>query len=241
MTLRIAMWSGPRNISTAMMRAWENRPDCVVVDEPFYTCYLHATGIEHPMTEEVIASQSTDWDTVAKSLTTEPCNAEVFYQKHMTHHMIPDVDLSWTSELQHCFLVRNPYEVVNSYAQKRDSINTDDIGIIRQLELYDEISSISGEGIPVIDAKEVLLDPKTTLIKLCSQLGIPFLDAMLSWPPGRRDSDGVWAPHWYHAVEESTGFEPYRERELNITDEQREVASLSEEAYLTLIERGKGC
>lgn len=241
MTLRVAMWSGPRNISTAMMRAWENRPDCVVVDEPFYACYLRATGIDHPMRDEVIASQSTDWTVVARQLTEGDCEADVFYQKHMTHHLLKGIDLSWTKHLHHCFLVRDPYEVVSSYARKRDSVTTDDIGIIRQLELYEEISDITGQFIPVIDAKRVLLDPRVALIALCERLGIPFTDTMLHWPPGRRSSDGVWAPHWYQAVEQSTGFEPYRERDIDLSDEQREVAAQSKAAYRALIDRGSLC
>lgn len=238
MTLRLAMWSGPRNISTAMMRAWENRPDCVVVDEPFYACYLAETGIDHPMRDEVIKSQSTDWATVARALSEAPCDADLFYQKHMTHHMLKHVDLGWTRALRHCFLIRNPREVVNSYSQKRDTISADDIGIIRQLELYESISEIIGQNIPVIDAKQVLLDPRGTLSALCDYLEIPFYDEMLHWPKGRRDSDGVWAPHWYQAVENSTGFEPYREREIHLTSEQERVAQESEAAYLALCEKG---
>lgn len=238
MTVRLAMWSGPRNLSTAMMRSWENRPDCVVVDEPFYACYLQATGIEHPMYQAVIASQPTDWDVVASSLTTAECDAAVFYQKHMTHHMLKGVDLSWTAKLEHCFLTRNPYEVVNSYAQKRDSITADDIGIIRQLELYDEITAITGTRIPVIDSGEVLADPAATLNSLCAWLDIPFADEMLKWPAGARDSDGIWAKHWYQAVEQSTGFEPLRDRNISLTASQHRVAAQSEEAYRTLISRG---
>ena len=167
-TLRLAMWSGPRNISTAMMRAWENRQDCIVVDEPFYACYLNETGVTHPMRDEVIKSQSTDWDVVADELSTGDCAAEIFYQKHMTHHMLHRVDLNWTRYLQHCFLVRDPYEVVNSYSQKRDTVTADDIGIIRQLELYERISQITGQHIPVIDAKQVLSDPGAILSGVCS-------------------------------------------------------------------------
>lgn len=237
MTLRIAMWSGPRNISTAMMRSWENRPDCVVVDEPFYACYLKETGIDHPMKEAVIASQSTDWRTVARQLSQERCEAEVFYQKHMTHHMLAHVDLGWTRDLQHCFLIRDPKEVVNSYAQKRDTINVDDIGIVRQLELFEEITAITGQDIPVVDARRFLMDPRRTLSALCDHFGIVFYEEMLHWPAGRRDSDGVWAPHWYQAVERSTGFDPWRERDITLTPEQGRVAMESEQAYLSLRDR----
>ena len=238
MTMRLAMWSGPRNISTAMMRAWENRPDCVVVDEPFYACYLHETGIDHPMKDEVIASQSTDWQTVAWQLSEAPCDAPLFYQKHMTHHMLGHVSLEWTRHLYHCFLVRDPREVVNSYVQKRSSVTADDIGIVRQLELYEQISSITGRQIPVIDAKQFLLNPRTNLTALCERFGIPFFEEMLHWPKGRRDSDGVWAPHWYQAVEGSTGFAPWQERTIDLTPQQARVAAESEDAWHALLDKG---
>ena len=238
-TIRLAMWSGPRNISTAMMRAWENRPDCVVVDEPFYACYLNETGIAHPMRDEVIRSQSIDWDAVAGKLSTGECPADIIYQKQMTHHMLHRVNLDWTRHLQHCFLIRDPREVVSSYSQKRATVTADDIGIIRQLELYEEISQITGQNIPVIDARQVLLDPGAILSGLCDQLGISYTEQMLQWPAGSRESDGVWAPHWYEAVEKSTGFEPHRKRKFQLTDKQARVAAESEEAYQTLISRGK--
>lgn len=237
MTLRLAMWSGPRNISTAMMRAWENRPDTRVVDEPFYACYLKETDIDHPMKQTVLASQSTDWRAVARQLTQEPSEADIFYQKHMTHHMLPHIDLGWTRYLQHCFLIRDPREVVSSYAKKRDDVTVDDIGIVRQLELYEAISDITGQEIPVVDARQVLIDPRATLSALCGHLGIAFHEAMLHWPPGRRDSDGVWAPHWYHAVELSSGFDPWRERDIKLTPEQSRVAMESEPAYRLLYAR----
>jgi len=234
MTLRLAMWSGPRNISTAMMRAWENRTDCTVVDEPFYACFLHASGLDHPMRDEVIASQSSDWQEVATSLLASP--NPVFYQKHMTHHMLPDVDLSWANQLQHCFLIRNPYEVVASYAQKRSTVTTDDIGIVRQLELYEELTTISGQQIPIIEGKTVLQNPEQALTLLCQHFGIKFQENMLSWPAGRRSSDGVWAEHWYQAVEQSTGFGTYQPREIELDQEQTAIAEASTPAYLTLRE-----
>lgn len=232
MTVRLAMWSGPRNISTAMMRAWENRADCVVVDEPFYACYLSAAaGIRHPMHDEVVASQPTSWREVAEHLTDSPCEADVFYQKQMTHHMLPGVDLDWTRKLTHCFLIRDPFEVVNSYRQKRESVTTDDIGIVRQWKLYAEIRRLTDQNIPVIDARQVLEDPRTVLERLCTVLGIPFTDTMLQWPAGRRSSDGVWAPHWYQAVERSTGFAPYQPRDLDLSPEDIAVAEASLASY----------
>ena len=233
MTLRLAMWSGPRNISTAMMRSWENRTDCEVIDEPFYACYLQATGIEHPMRNEVIASQSTDWDQVGDELLRSP--APIFYQKHMTQHMLPGKDLSWASHLRHCFLIRDPLEVVASYSRKRTSPTTDDIGLIRQLELYRELQESTGQAIPVIEASTVLLEPERMLTRLCNHFGIAFRSEMLSWPAGGRDSDGIWAEHWYQSVENSTGFEPYRARDINLDVAARGVAEASRPAYDALL------
>ncbi|WP_207458757.1 hypothetical protein [Azospirillum sp. SYSU D00513] len=206
--IRIAMWSGPRNISTAMMRAWENRPDTAVVDEPFYACYLAATGLDHPGREEVLASQPTDWRAVAASLTEEPVpgGRAVFYQKHMTHHMLPEIGLEWLNGVRSAFLIRDPAEVVASYIQRRGSVTLEDIGVVRQAELFDRVADRLGSAPPVIEARDVLADPEAALDRLCAALGVPFTTAMLSWPAGRRATDGVWAPHWYRSVEASTGF-----------------------------------
>ncbi len=213
MSIRLAMWSGPRNISTAMMRAWENRPDCQVVDEPFYACYLKHSGVVHPMQQEILASQSTDWQEVADSLTADIEGCELFYQKHMTHHMLDGVNLDWTRKMRHCFLIRNPAEVIHSYLQKRDSVNSEDIGIQRQHSLYHQITTLTGQDIPIIDSRDVLMNPEGMLRAVCEVLELPFSSNMLEWPAGRRDSDGVWASHWYHAVEASTGFKPWSEPE----------------------------
>jgi hypothetical protein len=237
MTVRIAMWSGPRNISTAMMRSFENRPDTCVVDEPFYAYYLNRSGVEHPGNAEVIASQSSDWRTVAGQICDDPVDQDVFYQKHMTHHMLDEVTLDWTRRLTHCFLIRDPLYVVNSYSKKRETVNADDIGIVRQLELYEQISEITGQNIPILDSKEILLDPRKALEILCQQMGIVFCDEMLSWPAGTRDSDGVWARHWYHEVEKSTGFSPFTEPDIEISDQLQKIVDESRSSYLRLYEK----
>ena len=224
MTIRIAMWSGPRNISTAMMRSWENRADCVVVDEPFYACYLHETGLEHPCREEILQDQSSDRREVVSQLSRDIQGIEYFYQKHMTHHMPRGMDMSWTEGFRHCFLIRDPAEVIASYLQKMPSVSEDAIGIVRQHELFTEIEAITGERPAVIDSNDVLKNPVGVLLPLCEQLNVPFTDAMLQWPTGRRDSDGVWAHHWYGNVEESTGFAAYTEREVSLSAEHRALA-----------------
>ena len=206
--IRIAMWSGPRNISTAMMRAWENRPDTAVVDEPFYAFYLAQTGLDHPGRDAVLASQPTDWREVAAALVDGPVpdGRAIFYQKHMTHHMLPAAGLDWTSRVRNAFLIRDPAEVVASYARRRGVVELADIGVKRQAELLDREADRLGHAPPVVDARDVLRAPALTLGKLCEALRVPFTEAMLRWPPGRRATDGVWAPHWYASVEASTGF-----------------------------------
>jgi hypothetical protein len=231
--VRLAMWSGPRNISTALMRAWENRSDSLVVDEPLYAYYLAVTGLDHPGRDEVIATGDTDWQRlVAGLLGPVAPGVRVFYQKHMTHHLVGDVDHDWIGRLRNVMLIRDPREVVASYVRSRANVTADDIGLPQQLRLYDELVA-SGDAPLVIDAADFLRDPETYLRGLCSRYALPFEPGMLSWPPGRRDSDGVWAPYWYAAVEASTGFEPYRPREVQLSGEAAEVAA----ACLPMFER----
>jgi hypothetical protein len=225
MTKRIAMWSGPRNISTAMMRSWENRADTHVVDEPFYAYYLQQTQSPHPYFDEILQAQSSDYAQVTKALCHGVCGTPLQYQKQMTHHMLDDVDMSWTTSLIHCFLIRDPAQVVNSYTNSRGVCCAEDIGIIRQAQLYKEISLLTGQDIPVIDSNDVLANPKGILSALCDRLGIPFDEAMLSWPAGKRDSDGVWAPHWYHSVEQSTGFAQTISRVFELSSAQQLVVN----------------
>jgi hypothetical protein len=208
MTLRVAMWSGPRNISTAMMRSFGNRPDCAVIDEPFYAAYLAATGLDHPMRDAVLASQPHDPAEVANALLGPiPGGAAVYYQKHMTHHMLENFDLGWMAGCTNVFLIRDPARVVASYTRKRERPTLADLGFVRQAELFARESDRLGVPPPVIDADDVLADPRAMLSALCTALGLPFSERMLNWPPGRRPTDGAWAPHWYQAVEASTGFE----------------------------------
>ena len=211
MTVRLAMWSGPRNISTALMRSWENRPDCAVVDEPLYAYYLQQTGLNHPARDEVIAAGEPDWQRVVAELTSS-APAPIYYQKHMTHHLIPQLPRDWIASLTNVLLIRDPHEVVASYVRSRADVVAADIGLVQQSELYDQL----GASVPVIDSADFLQAPETYLRWLCDHIGVDYLDAMLAWPAGPRDSDGVWAPHWYSAVWASTGFEPYRARAVDL-------------------------
>jgi len=206
--LRVAMWSGPRNISTAMMRAFENRPDCFVSDEPLYGAWLKMSGEAHPMRDEVIAAMDTDWRSVVETLTgPTPGGAGLWYQKHMTHHILPEMmDTGWLSKLTHVFLIRDPRHVVASYLGKRDTVSPEDIGVPQQHAIHDFIVGRLGQRPPVIDSGDFLANPEGQLRALCERLGIPFRPEMLSWPAGPRESDGVWAPHWYQKVWQSTGF-----------------------------------
>jgi hypothetical protein len=198
------MWSGPRTVSTAMMRAWENRPDTVVVDEPLYAYYLAATGLDHPGRNEVIASQRTSWQEVLRGLARDPLppGVTIEYAKHMTHHVLPSIDLAAFAPFRHAFLIREPRSLLTSYARVRASPTLDDLGLRRQTWLFEKF------GGPVVDSGDLLAAPEATLRALCGALDVPFSTAMLSWPPGPRDSDGVWAPHWYESVWRSTGFTP---------------------------------
>jgi hypothetical protein len=228
--VRIAMWSGPRNISTAMMRSFENRTDTAVVDEPFYAAYLAATRLYHPMREEVLAAQPTDWRVVAESLTGPvPGGRSVFYQKHMTHHMLPDFGLDWLARCRSAFLIRPPEQVLASYTVKRAEVTLEDIGLVRQAELFDREADRLGAAPPVIEGADVLANPRAVLSALCEALGVPFSDQMLAWPAGRRPTDGVWAPAWYDAVERSTGFEAPR-RVATMADLDGPIRKIAEAA-----------
>ncbi len=208
-TLRVAMWSGPRNISTAMMRAWENRGDCEVVDEPLYAHYLAHTGLDHPAREQVIAAGVTDWRAVAARLTGPlASSATLMYQKHMTHHLLPHISRAWLADLTHVFLIRDPRKVLVSYIKSRATVTAADIGVLQQREIFDYVQELTGVTPPVIDAGLFLKAPEAQLRALCERLGIEFTPRMLHWPPGPRSSDGIWGPHWYAQVYRSSGFQP---------------------------------
>jgi hypothetical protein len=235
--LRIAMWSGPRNISTAMMRSWGNRADTVVVDEPLYAYYLKATGKDHPMAQEVIANGETDWRKVVSGLTTgvpeswHKGPSHIFYQKHMTHHLLPEMGRDWLAGLTNCFLIRDPAEVITSYIKKNEDPELEDLGFVQQAEIFEWVRRRSGKTPPVIDARDVLQNSEPTLRLLCEAVGIEFDRAMLSWPSGLRKTDGVWAKHWYGKVAKSTGFEPYRARPTDVPERMREIEARCRKCY----------
>ena len=231
------MWSGPRNISTAMMRAWGNRPDTLVVDEPFYACYLNATGKKHPGADEVIATGETDWRKVVTRLTGPISDGKrIFYQKQMTHHLLPEVDREWLAGVTHCFLIRDPREVISSYVKKREDPELEDLGFVQQAEIFDWVCKRTNAIPPVVNAKDVLENSERMLRLLCDAVGIEFSELMLSWPPGLRETDGVWAKYWYGEVAKSTSFEPYRPRRDEVPKHLLEIHKRCRECYDRLYE-----
>lgn len=207
MTVHICMWSGPRNLSTAMMRSFSSRADTCVSDEPFYGAYLRATGDPQPMADKVIASMDCDWHSVARALRgPSPDGSAVWYQKHMSHHMEGPVSIADFPDARHAFLIRDPRRVAASYAAKRSAIRPDHLGTARQLAYFRAVADRTGSVPPVVDSDDVLRDPEAVLRQLCTALGLSWDPAMLAWPRGPHPRDGVWATHWYDQVNSSTGF-----------------------------------
>lgn len=227
------MWSGPRNISTALMRSWQARGDTLVTDEPLYAHYLLKTGAPHPGRDEIIAQGETDWRKAVARLTGEtdreeglaeganrngagdskgtenrdaPGRKHICYQKHMAHHLLPEMEGPWLDRLRHAFLIRDPAEMAMSLARITANPDPHDTGLPNQCALHRRIAQKTGRPAPVVDARDVLHNPAGVLEKLCEALGVSWTPAMLSWEPGLRTEDGVWARHWYDQVAASTGF-----------------------------------
>ena len=204
------MWSGPRNISTALMRSFENRPDTFVSDEPFYAHFLNETGEDHPYRKEIILQGETSWSAVAKNITGDiPNNKQIWYQKHMAQHNMQGKEMNWIWKLKNILLIRHPEEVILSYIKKNDIQNISQLGYRQLNDLFTILKKGCSDTPHIIDASDVLKDPEGMLKQLCGKLNITFYKEMLSWPAGRRDSDGIWGKHWYGSVEKSTGFKKY--------------------------------
>jgi hypothetical protein len=233
--VRIAMWSGPRNLSTALMRGFENRADTFVSDEPFYGAFLKTSGADHPMREEVIAAMDCDWARIARTLAgPTPDGSPVWYQKQMWHHMVGPVGYRDFVGFTHAFLIRDPARMIASYLRKRERAAFADFGLERQAEFFEREADRLGAAPPVVDANDILADPQGVLAALCIRLGIRFDPAMLRWPAGRRASDGVWAPHWYQAVEASTGFGPSDPPPADLPADARRLADRCRPYYARL-------
>lgn len=232
---RIAMWSGPRNISTAMMRSFSSRADCAVSDEPFYGCFLRESGADHPMRDAVIASMDCDWRSVAETLAgPAPGGKRVWYQKHMPHHMTGPIAPDDLRGVVHAFLIRDPARMAASYAAKRESVTPADLGVAAQRAFFEREADRIGHAPPVIDSADVLRDPAGTLQRLCTALGIDWDEAMLGWPAGRHPDDGIWAAHWYGRVEASTGFGTAEQEAITLPDALARVADACRDDYEAL-------
>jgi len=236
------MWSGPRNLSTAMMRAWENRPDTQVIDEPFYAYYLTKTNRPDPLADETVKAGITDWPSVIKQLNTPPSEGLV-YHKHITTHVFPNDSLDWLNDnsgMRHVFLIREPERVVASFTQlfEEDDVNEliDHVGFHQQHRIFNYLHEQTGQLPLVIDSTQFLRNPQHYLEQVCSELDIPFFPEMLSWPTGARSSDGVWGSHWYHSVNKSTQFGPAPQSLPTLNEQQQTVAAQCRDAYEELLQ-----
>ena len=234
-SIRIAMWSGPRNISTAMMRSFGGRSDCAVSDEPFYGAFLQTTGQRQPMADAVIASMDCDWSSVADSMRGPvPGGQSLWYQKHMPHHMVADVSIADFPDHRHAFLIRDPVRVVASYAAKRVEVTAEDLGYARQLDYVDHAAQMTGRAPVVLDSADILSDPEAYLRALCAALDIPWDAGMLAWQPGGRPTDGIWASHWYGRVLETTGFGRAEAAMPSLGASEQAIADQCRDAYARL-------
>ena len=237
--MRIAMWSGPRNISTGLMRAWENRPDTFVWDEPLYAHYLLKTGRQHPGADEIIEHDESDWQKVVDRLLGDiPQGNTILYLKQMTHHLLPEIGREWIGKMTNCFLIRDPREMLTSYLniEQLPEPKLDDIGLPQQWEIFELVRNITGEIPPVLDSKDVLDHPRNMLDGLCARIGVDFYEEMLSWPAGSRETDGIWAKYWYAGVEQSTGFQPYKPKPDQVPDHLQKLLQRCLEIYNRLYE-----
>jgi hypothetical protein len=226
------MWSGPRNISTAMMRSWEARGDCAVLDEPFYAHYLEATGADHPDARKIIEHHECDWRKVVdRCIGPVPDGNRVFYQKQMCHHILPEIELGWLPECRHAMLLRDPRRMLISLAKVIDKPDVEATGLPQQLRLYDAIVDHTGKAPPVFDSRDILLDPPRALRAMCELLGVEYTDRMLSWEPGPHEADGIWGPHWYANLYETTGFQAYSESDEQLAPELEPVLAECERIY----------
>ncbi len=214
-----------------MMRAWASRADCQVVDEPFYAHYLLKTGYDHPGAAEVIAAYETDWRQVIKNLLADDGGAPIRFHKHMTQHMLPQIDRKWLERVSSFFLIRDPRRMLLSFSRVIPNPSLDQTGLPQQLELFNAVRAMTGSVPPVIEARAILRDPERSLRRLCGALELPFDPAMLSWESGRRTSDGIWAKHWYKRVESSTGFAPYAEDDSPLPAKMRALQAECQGIY----------
>lgn len=230
--IRIAMWSGPRNISTAMMRSFGARSDCAVSDEPFYGAFLKDSGEPHPMAAETIASMDCDWESVLASQSGPvPGGKPLWYQKHMPHHMVGHVDIGDMPDHLHAFLIRAPERVVASYRNKNELREPEALGFAQVRAYFEQEAERIGKAPPVVDSDLILANPEGVLSKLCAALGISWDPAMLHWEKGPHPTDGIWGTHWYDKVNASTGFGSPRAGFPELDGEYQKTADACREDY----------
>ena len=231
--VRIAMWSGPRNISTAIMRSFENRSDTCVTDEPFYGAYLKHTGIRQPMCDRIIASMECEWGKIKlhlnEKLPKQDCS--IWYQKHMPHHMVAGISIKDFPNHRHAFLIRDPCQVIASYAAKHVEVSLDDLGFERQWDYIQYCCDKSGKTPAIFDASDVLANPEAMLKIMCSALSIEWDDRMLFWETGLRTDDGIWAEHWYNQVRQSSGFGRPQKKKMKLSTHQHKIADECQPFY----------
>tara|TARA_B100000941_G_scaffold285597_1_gene257872 strand:+ start:1874 stop:2584 length:711 start_codon:yes stop_codon:yes gene_type:complete len=227
----IACWSGPRNISTALMRSWSSRMDTFVSDEPFYAYYLKETKLEHPMHKEIIDKYSSNYNKIIKYLTGEiPGNKEIWYQKHMAHHILDLKSIDWISNFENCILLRHPKEVISSYTKKNRLNSVEELGYPQQYEIINFLKKINKSYI-VIDSKELLKDPKKSLSNWCRKTNIEFDKSMLKWRKGNHVNDGIWWESWYNKVIETTEFRQFEKKDINIENKFDSIYNESMKYY----------
>lgn len=224
------MWSGPRNLSTALLRSFENRNDTKVWDEPFYAYYLNQTKINHPMAKEIINKYETDVHKLIQLVTEKQAKGKIFYQKHMTHHILEYTMIDWVKGGNNCFLIRDPKEVIHSYLKKNILNDSNDIGFPSQKKIFRLIKKINNNPI-VINAYDLSNNPKKILKILCKKLNISFSNKMLKWPIGQRNSDGIWKKIWYQNVELSTNFQKLKKEKINIPSKYTDIYNECLEIY----------
>ena len=223
------MWSGPRNISTALLRSFSNRDDTIVYDEPFYSYYLKETNLNHPMRDEILEYYPTSENEIIKSILRD--EKKIFYQKHMTHHILKKTNISWLNKGTNCFLIRHPSKVINSYIKKNKLIDLNDIGIQQQYNLYKYVKKNISEKIIIINADELLKNPKTYLKKFCKIINIEFSEKMLSWQKGDIKDFGIWYKHWYSNIINSSGFNLPKIIDHKVSDQYKSIYNKSLEIY----------
>ncbi len=225
----IAMWSGPRNISTAMMYSFASRPDCSVLDEPFYAWYLKQTGLLHPLRQKILENGELSDQRIISSCAAT--SKQLVYQKHMTQHMLDGLDRAWIKNINNAFLIRDPKYVLASYTKKRSQVTLADIGIVEQWDIFERVADELGAAPPVVDSEIFLNNPESGLRKLCMALHIPFFKEMLFWDKGAKPYDGVWASHWYEAVWESTGFGAAKSEDVELSEPLKQIADAAQTFY----------